>query len=474
MEIDNKISTELKPLVSRIGEMDDFQYNKDDEVVTFFFSFDIVNSTKYKTKNKGKWAYAISEILRHIISEFANSPSRGFQFWKTLGDEIIYTKNIGTLDEVYDTLDEVYKNMVTLNEKIDKGIICDIESGKMLSIKATAWIAAISDDCLYTDNIYTEYQINDNRKQVEYIGPDIDTGFRTSSYSMKNRLVISFALASLLRNYYNIQKKLNISLSKNYEEMFLKVNLVTFKALKGVWNELPYPIFMYHGDDTISFIDSLSEETSDKKNVFDEYLCSMKSRKNISQTGYTSYEEYIIDYLTKEHGYQQKIERIVKIIHKNYKNTLIDLKPLTKIHSSFLCYFMDEKQLKIILCKNNQEDQWGFGGLEMYYSFGYLREIEEYYDDTYNLNCSFLINNHYHSQTPVCLHRYDHVEKCLNNVIKGYTYLAEVNDVHYQSIASNPLLKIIDVDVLFDYIDNLDEQIINKINLNVKRGKILK
>lgn len=464
MEINNiKDQDKLLKILNRIETSEFIQDETDKEFVTFFFSFDIVNSTQFKTRYKGKWANPVSEILRHIISDFANSPSGGFQFWKTLGDEIIYTKNVASIEEIYLTLDEVYKNMQILNDKIDAGIICDKESGNILSIKATAWIAAISRDCMHTDNIYSEYQINDNRKQAEYMGPDIDAGFRVSYFTSKNRLVISFELAALLHSYNEITHKTGIKHDLEIEKMFSRVNLVTFKKLKGVWDDHLYPIFMFHGDDSVSFIDSLEYDSRYKEGIFKEYFDDLYDRERSLGNDFKRYEDKVIHSILNDGYHYEKLKIIIDIIRNNNSNTITQLNNLLKLHCTLLCFSERDDKFLFCIVKNKKTQVWDFGGFELYDNYNYLIHIKEYYLEHFGLEVSIMENPHYHKYTPLSISKYNHT--CENgDLVKGAMYLAKIQTrTDILTSVDHDDMRMVSEDELSDYINNFDFDLIYRI-----------
>ncbi|WP_317856338.1 hypothetical protein [Chakrabartyella piscis] len=256
------IHNDLAFLVEKLQAQTIQKQENTQENIILFFSFDIVNSTSYKATNKENWMDAISEIIRHIISGFSNSSLGGFRFWKTLGDEIIYTKEVFQPEDIVDTLETIYANLCRLNQEIASGLLCDVESAKVLGIKATAWVAHTSTSGNVGDNIFTEYLINDNRRQTEYIGPDIDIGFRVASYSICNHLVVSFDLAALLLRFDTAQKK--------------RVHIFGYKQLKGVWEGRLYPIIMFNGDCNANIICELEKEHASKKATHHGFLQNLK------------------------------------------------------------------------------------------------------------------------------------------------------------------------------------------------------
>jgi hypothetical protein len=71
----------------------------------------------------------------------------------------------------------------------------------------------------------------------DFLGPEIDAGFRISKFALRRRLVVSAELSCLLFReraaYTGIEKQLKI---------------VSFQILKGVWTGRHYPIVWYERD----------------------------------------------------------------------------------------------------------------------------------------------------------------------------------------------------------------------------------
>lgn len=63
------------------------------------------------------------------------------------------------------------------------------------------------------DNIQTEYESDgSNIPIVEYLGRDIDTGFRLKAYTQRRRLIVSFELACLIAEFWRRKPKIYFTL----------------------------------------------------------------------------------------------------------------------------------------------------------------------------------------------------------------------------------------------------------------------
>jgi len=160
------------------------------------------------------------------------------KLWKYVGDEILFFQEV---NKTSDILESVIKASDILKEICDclhmkgnyqKENIFNNNDIFQLSVKATIWMAVIDGK----NNIITNLPGIDDR--IDFLGRDIDIGFRIAKYVSRSKIVISANLAYLLSNSY-INKNLRI---------------IDYKELKGVWLEKRYPIIWYLRDNTIDNI----------------------------------------------------------------------------------------------------------------------------------------------------------------------------------------------------------------------------
>lgn len=417
MGIDTKVIN--KNLLSYTKEI--FEHKQGDSViqnshVTLFFSFDITNSTVFKANNKGKWASSISAILNQIISEFANSPTSGYQFWKILGDEVIYTKEIKNIDEIIFVLEEISRILGKLNREIIEGVICDINDETSLSIKATAWIADISNDCSLTHNIYSEFKVNDNRKQKDYLGSDIDTGFRISKYCRTNRLVISFQIASLICLHHRLRPHIH------------KLNIVGYRSLKGVWDTAHYPIIMYHSNTEVSFLDSIEERYYYIETIFKDYLETYKVRFYDAYKGYVSYEDQAIHCLLAQFNITDKVEKLISVIEKETESYHHVVREFEKVHNTLVLYKIEDDKKMYLLFKN-KDGNFDFSSNTMYHlPFSFLYDLKELYMKLYHCQFEFVFDASYLNHIPKIITTYKYFDE--NKELFGSVYLGELISLH--------------------------------------------
>ncbi|WP_143035649.1 hypothetical protein [Bradyrhizobium sp. Rc2d] len=254
-----------------------------------FLSVDIVGSTAFKQSaadgKAGKGASAEDEFPRsepwfEPIAQFYRGVERTFskewsiceekansinwptgpspELWKSIGDEVIYTKHLTDHREVLSTL-YAWVSTVRSYRKILR------TQFKTLDLKSTAWIAGFpvhnaevifrpsvkngagvveEDDELYSNLQLLHEFYEDREKQMhftrDFIGPAIDTGFRLAQMSTPRRMVLSLELALMLGHAIGLHL-LHKPQTFDYEE--LSFFFAGRQSFKRVFGGLPYPIF---------------------------------------------------------------------------------------------------------------------------------------------------------------------------------------------------------------------------------------
>ena len=184
--LDNEEKTEI-PAAVRLAQQQGFLSMEKQPVVPvakLFFSFDIVNSTVYKA-NTVNWPIIIKGLLDYIRRCVQREADlQGASLWRVIGDEMVFVYQIIDKRELYPAVDAIFritqrvslsirtgKFFNTLEEqKLQKAEIEVLKRQEILSIKAAAWIAAISKEMKSPyDNIQTEYESDgSNIERVNY------------------------------------------------------------------------------------------------------------------------------------------------------------------------------------------------------------------------------------------------------------------------------------------------------------------
>lgn len=192
-----------------------------------FLSVDIAGSTKYKNSRldsddyppfwKDLFFKLYQEFHSLLISYISQARrdhtlARKIESWKTIGDEIVFSAHVADEAEVYDIISGFLKALQDYDT--------EVMGYYPVRIKGSAWTAGFPiRNCIV---VPFGNGIND------YIGPDIDIGFRLGKHSMPSRTVVSLDLADIL--------------SRERTPGSLNFHHVGWSVLKGVFDDCPYPV----------------------------------------------------------------------------------------------------------------------------------------------------------------------------------------------------------------------------------------
>ena len=345
--------------------------------VTLFFSFDIVNSTDYKQKNPLHWPKRINRIL-DFIKKNVNELLPGSAIWRILGDEIIFIMPVQNLEVLYGMILAIRKILVQTIDEIHSW-----DNFGILSLKAVSWIAFITDNVNedVSDNVNTVagqsgeskwynysliYHIDSihGRYISEFIGNDIDCGFRLRDYSVKGMLFVSFELAFLINK--EIQKSSN-SNNSGEENQNLFLQLLGFKKLKVIWNNRPYPIIWCSLSKNNEVL--LSDITYD---LFESNSLISEFKSNLNGNGiYPSYYftdiNKVLEKVCADMGLNDKIEFLIKQMSTKERQIASDLlrdDDLLQFHLVAVCCDVDKE--KVLIAKRSTSrtilpGYWEFG-----------------------------------------------------------------------------------------------------------------
>lgn len=238
-----------------------------------FLSADIVGSTSLKQTRarpggspddsvKGPvWFSAIQgfyfEAAQAFLFEWADRKAFSQQptdlygeeptFWKSIGDEVLFTKVLGDHRQLVTTLSCWFSAVDRMRDFLKN-------ENSALDVKCTAWLAGFpyrnrevvigrypNIDGRRVEDYYREsgnllnsfYSSRDsNGISVDYIGPSIDTGFRLTGFSSSRKMVVSIDVAYLIS-----------MTSFDGEVRRIDLHYDGSHPLKGVMGGAPYPVF---------------------------------------------------------------------------------------------------------------------------------------------------------------------------------------------------------------------------------------
>ncbi len=104
-----------------------------------FFSFDLVNSTRYKNINVEQWPFVARRFYEAVVDGTAKW-LEGCRVWKYVGDEVLLYKHIARRDQ----LSPCVENAAAIIHSVTAIIEHDFpDTRKLLGVKGTVWCARV-------------------------------------------------------------------------------------------------------------------------------------------------------------------------------------------------------------------------------------------------------------------------------------------------------------------------------------------
>ncbi|NKC16204.1 MAG: hypothetical protein GKR94_29570 [Gammaproteobacteria bacterium] len=158
---------------------------------------------------------------------------------------MIFYKRVTNIEDLACDLDRC----LTISKQLESSVRERFSrASSPLGVKTTAWIAKTSHipsqefDAIVADGDAFDKNISFHLPEpvtggpvLDFLGPDIDTGFRISKHSFRGVVTCSAHLAYLLTQHVT---------SSAFDVDSLRV--ARYEELKGVWEGKPYPIIWYH------------------------------------------------------------------------------------------------------------------------------------------------------------------------------------------------------------------------------------
>ncbi|MGE4558231.1 MAG: hypothetical protein AB7D07_15615 [Desulfovibrionaceae bacterium] len=386
-----------------------------------FFSYDLVNSTRYKEINKDGWPKVITHFYSVIKDSFRKRSSffQDIKIWKYAGDEVLLYHKLKSREEIKYCLQDASN---VLDASIQGLHTAHKDTKSILSIKASVWCAYATYlepqtlDAAGNCNLRNIILLDPNGEstQLDFLGPDVDVGFRISHYTHRRRLVLSADLAYLLC------KNCSAPESKSIED---SLKIITFKKLKGIWNGRMYPIIWFEKDwnkakESIfydeHFESDLIKSIHDEKT--EEISILYKVYKDLDKSEYI---EALLETLPGMSGESDGAEDTVLAL----PDTQIE------VHCVAVCF---NKAGKILIAKrpeskNIYPDRWEFGCGQLGTSDTFESCLSRSYREDFNATLSF-------GENLIPIKTYTISARKRHN-IPGIIFLAQIEDA--SSVVAN-------------------------------------
>ncbi|MEO5365011.1 MAG: hypothetical protein H7831_01365 [Magnetococcus sp. WYHC-3] len=147
--------------------------------------------------------------------------------WKSLGDELIFKLELSNhrqaalvVGAFWHTLADYNKQLRTKLDNLKPDKFPDLNTRDAMGVKGTAWVAGFP---VTNATILAQ----GSQGEEDYIGPQIDIGFRLGKHANRRKLIVSVDLALLLVEFTNP----------------ITVYFDGCVPIKGVLQDKPYPLF---------------------------------------------------------------------------------------------------------------------------------------------------------------------------------------------------------------------------------------
>lgn len=246
-----------------------------EENLFIFLSIDMCNSTKMK-KSITNWF--------DVTQTFYNERFNVMHFWKYNGDEVLYAEPFSNIDNLVSIIDGAYEHIKNM-----QATLASVSKIKDFKLKGAIWIARTYGDVSSTQNMH--FCIN--RTTDEFLGINIDEGFRLSKKVSGSKIVIDPKIIYLLllvddiarykrkysiindtHDFYQYAREINEKTNKKLIDLLDTVHFIDYTKLKGVWNERGYPVFWLYknGDDDFEYDEQLDGHYSTPEKLLDSVM----------------------------------------------------------------------------------------------------------------------------------------------------------------------------------------------------------
>lgn len=222
-----------------------------------------------------------SDIIERCLGDFhynfnsrlhpdSTSKSDSIIPWKMAGDELIYCIPVPERKDVYNYLLAFFLTLRYFDKQYyDKG-------SEIIRLKGSAWTAGFP----IRNRRMTPIKYLSQPNLEDYMGPEIDIGFRISKHTFPGLMVVSLELAYILTD-----SRLSIP-----DDERIGVIDTGWEELKGVWEGNKYPIF---------WIDLPQKYYSEEK----------ANNEEINAINYTPYKKWEIEKDSHVSNYVKKLAK---------------------------------------------------------------------------------------------------------------------------------------------------------------------
>ena len=438
---------ELSQLTTNLSDT----FEKKPQVV-LFFSYDIVNSTGFKA-TINQWPTILSHIFK-TVKHYVEQAIPSAEVWRILGDEIIFVTYVSELEDLFIYIDNIFRVLQSICKEIRSETLFNRypdmapyahQLRSILGLKSACWIARIieqteGNDTTCEDNIVTKYELSDNRCITEFLGNDIDEGFRLSKMVAQRRMVLSFVLAYLL---------------SERTEYLSRLSIISYECLKGIWQNRPYPIIWYHDPkhcENIKFDDSFYYDEAQDEKLSRKYFLNRTPHSEDpfpipSIEMYTDTRKALLK-ICEDQILENKISGIKELLKSSEQpDKYMCLADTFDLDCVAVCFTQDSEVLlaRHAQGKRNHSGKWYFGGHKILKDDKILSQLSEYYRREFGIKIKLRLDTTEKVPKPLRIYESNYGEQ----YHKGIIMVAEIEDsskLAHNNMARNTEVLLMSVD----------------------------
>lgn len=336
--------------------------------VFVFTSLDLVNSTAFKARSQN-WP-GVMDRFYQVASHAFLSPKDGQQFdprvWKYVGDEVLFRTEVASLLEVAEVVKLSASAVVDTHDRMESTDPDERRRSRKLGVKGTCWVAVTNSDS--DDGVTARNRIikTQHVPLPDFLGPDIDTGFRIGKASARRCLVLSVELACLL-----LDAGPDV-ISRT------QMRLVGHEVLKGVLDGRPYPIVWYREDWT-----RFSEEFD-----YDEFLSSQLLQQARDQA---EVRQDHLQAIVRQVGIDNEVRNLRKALEEAERRPQLDeaTSGRTETHGVAACVHLESRTVMLRRRVAEAEvapGKWDFGCVSIIGDGAIREELVRRYKEKFGLS----------------------------------------------------------------------------------------
>ena len=225
------------------------------EDLYLLFSFDLTNSTEYKEREPQDWPLVTARFYELVLNGMQGRVHADVRLWKYVGDEVLLYWRVTHVGQLRDAVEAAYGVLLDTIQRLHDNFP---RTRTVLSVKGVAWAArarqiqpeliaaaARGEGPAAPLNLVFDAAPGRLGASRDFLGPDIDKGFRLAHHARKRRLVVGADLAYLL---YRDRARTDAVPGTRPPKIESVLRIVGFEPLRGVWENRPYPILWYEAD----------------------------------------------------------------------------------------------------------------------------------------------------------------------------------------------------------------------------------